>query len=369
MPFDEKSARELEQWRTKYYDSLQQLEHKEREWRRTDNVLRQCISRLTLLADGTDRDLERQLERLREGIRGHMGGAQLEGMIQSLSQQLAKLDEQHRVQAVPPNPFDVLRQLADGISFPRGFGHKAKAYARNLSGQRPDADYSQPLRELVSLIGEALEWGASHEPEPEEAGGKGLLSKLFKRSEEAPSAAAVADVPAPIVQPPPAARAEHHDLDLAKGIIGQLVSGVVGPSGSQLGKVAGRLPAIQREDELRRLVDELAVLMSLPAVELRRGRRARPGARDAGRRPRSPRGRAPRGGDATPPGQGARGDREPRAVLPHPEAGHRRGRRGGGPHAPAGSHPTRPRRRRAAASRCRRAGGSARPRLPAPATP
>ncbi len=271
MPFDEKSARELEQWRTKYYDSLQQLEHKEREWRRTDNVLRQCISRLTLLADGTDRDLERQLERLREGIRGHMGGAQLEGMIQSLSQQLAKLDEQHRVQAVPPNPFDVLRQLADGISFPRGFGHKAKAYARNLSGQRPDADYSQPLRELVSLIGEALEWGASHEPEPEEAGGKGLLSKLFKRSEEAPSAAAVADVPAPIVQPPPAARAEHHDLDLAKGIIGQLVSGVVGPSGSPLGKVAGRLPAIQREDELRRLVDELAALMSLPLAELGSG--------------------------------------------------------------------------------------------------
>ncbi len=266
MSFDEKSAREIEQWRTKYYDSLQQLEHKEKEWRRTDNVLRQCISRLTLLADGTDRDLEHQLEHLRDAIRGHVGGQQLEGMIHSLSQRLAKLDEQRRVQSVSPNPFEVLRQLADGINFPRGFGHKAKAYARNLSGHGPDGDYSQPLRELVGLIGEALEWVTSNEPEPEEAGGKGLLSKLFKRSDDTASVAAAVDLPAPVAPPPPP-RIEHHDLDLAKGVIGQLVSGVVGPSGTHLGEVAGRLPAIQREDELRRLVDELAALMSLPLPE------------------------------------------------------------------------------------------------------
>lgn len=271
MSQDEKSARELEQWRSKYYDSLQQLETKEKEWRRTDNVLRQCISRLSLLADGNDQELEHQLERLRDAIRGHVGGPQLESMIQSLSHRLTQLDQQRHTQAAAPDPFDVLRQLAAGINFPRGFGHKVKAYTRTLHGHGAENDYSKPLHELVELIGEALDWVAEQEGEiAPEAGGKGLLSKLFKRGEEAETAS-VAEEPRYAAPPPPPSPAPvvtapvvnpHADLDLAKGLLGQLVSSVVAPPAANLTKVVDRLRTVQREEELRRLVDELATLMS-----------------------------------------------------------------------------------------------------------
>lgn len=86
MMQNERLAQELEQWRRKYYDGLAQLERKEQEWRRTENVLRQCISRLSLATESHDAELNRQLDKLRGAIRKNAGSSELEALIQSLSE-------------------------------------------------------------------------------------------------------------------------------------------------------------------------------------------------------------------------------------------------------------------------------------------
>ena len=45
-------------WKEKYFASLESLEDKEKEWQETDQLLRRCLSRITLAADGQDKRLD-----------------------------------------------------------------------------------------------------------------------------------------------------------------------------------------------------------------------------------------------------------------------------------------------------------------------
>lgn len=259
MTQDERLARELEQWRSKYYDGLTQLERKEKAWRQTENVLRQCISRLTLAADSSDRELNQQLDTLRTAIRKNTGSAELEALIQSLSEHLMRLDQQRRSHAKPPAPLEVLRRLADGINFPRGLGHKAKAYSKSLSSLSDEADYQPHLQGLITLIGEAFDWVAEQHAEGETTTGKGLLGRLFSREEAPPAAAA----PAVSVPPLPPQREAADGLALAKTVLTQLLVAAAAPA-----ELRARAGAASRRDELQRVTAELAALLPQSAATI-----------------------------------------------------------------------------------------------------
>lgn len=255
MTQDERLTRELEQWRAKYYDSVAEQERLEKEWRRTENVLRQCISRLTLAADGSDRELNQQLDKLRGAIRKNAGRAELEALIQSLSEHLVRLEQQRRSHAKPPSPLEVLRRLADGINFPRGLGHKAKAYSKSLSTLGAEADYQAPVQGLITLIGEAFDWLEEQRDETEAAAGKGLLGRLFRRDETAPAAVEIAA--------PAAAEAPAGDdgIALAKTLLAQLLVAAAAPPELRM-----RAGAARRRDELQRVTAELAALLPQSAA-------------------------------------------------------------------------------------------------------
>jgi len=255
MTQDERLARELEQWRSKYYDSVAQQERQEKEWRRTENVLRQCISRLTLAADGSDHDLNQQLDRLRNAIRKNASGTELEALIQSLSEHLVRLDQQRRSHSKPLSPLEVLRRLADGINFPRGFGHRAKAYSKSLSALSDEADYQAPMQALIALIGESFDWLVEQQGETEPAGGKGLLGRLFRRDEAAPTSAEIA-TPAAVEVP-----AAADGIALAKTLLTQLLVAAAAPP-----ELRARAGAASRRDELQRVTAELAALLPQSAA-------------------------------------------------------------------------------------------------------
>lgn len=259
MTQDERLARELEQWRSKYYDGLAQLDRKEKEWRQTENVLRQCISRLTLAADSSDRELNQQLDKLRNAIRKNTGSAELEALIQSLSEHLMRLDQQRRSHSKPPSPLDVLRRLADGINFPRGLGHKAKAYSKSLSGLSDEADYQPHLQGLITLISEAFDWVAEQHVEEEATTGKGLLGRLFSREDASPAAAE----PAAAVLPAPPPREAEDGLALAKTVLAQLLVAAAAPA-----DLRTRAGAVSRRDELQRVTAELAALLPQSAATI-----------------------------------------------------------------------------------------------------
>ncbi len=95
------NQQDLDQWRQKYYGSLEKLEQKQQQWEDLEKTLRRCISRLALAADGIYPEIDIQLESLRKAIRDGVGAVGLQDRIEGISQALLKLDQQPAPRPIP----------------------------------------------------------------------------------------------------------------------------------------------------------------------------------------------------------------------------------------------------------------------------
>jgi len=99
-------ATDAEQWKHKYLDQLQQLEDHQTQWQRADELLRKTISRLALAAHGQDAYLDERLRKLRDAIRDRASNAQLQVVIDAVSDAMIRLDRrgEHDAPAVAEAP-------------------------------------------------------------------------------------------------------------------------------------------------------------------------------------------------------------------------------------------------------------------------
>ncbi len=113
----DKQTQELEQWKRKYLDYLEESERNEKQWKDSDELLRKTISRLTLAADGLDDTLDKQLRDLRNAIRDHSSTSQLRVRIDEMSRTLVKLDQGGRPRAEKTEEQDVQASAASQGGF------------------------------------------------------------------------------------------------------------------------------------------------------------------------------------------------------------------------------------------------------------
>ncbi len=86
-------AQSAEEWKQKFYDSLAELEQREKSWQQTDSTLRRCISRLTLIGDGSAEALNRRLEDLRNQVRSEKDVDRLLGIIDTITRLAEQKDD------------------------------------------------------------------------------------------------------------------------------------------------------------------------------------------------------------------------------------------------------------------------------------
>jgi len=152
-------AAEAEQWKRKYFDQLEQLEAREKQWQQADELLRKTISRLTLAAEGQDETLDRQLREVRNAIRDRAGSLQLQAGIDAMSTALLKLDQQHKRQTE-----DSAEAVPRGSLMQRLFGRDKKPVRsaadepETAPGAKPAAGSRGPetVREILIRLLERL---------------------------------------------------------------------------------------------------------------------------------------------------------------------------------------------------------------------
>lgn len=168
-------------WKQKYLDCLDRLETHEKQWRSTETLLKQGLTRVALAAQGLAPDLDDNLTRLRKTIRGDIDQDHLEAVIEDLSGSVKHLDEQRSGKIVATRPQDLLSHWLGSLSFPRELNTRLDDLRRTIGQAANIAQMEAPLRQLAALVNEALH---------HESGGgksKSLFQRLFGGSEASPS--------------------------------------------------------------------------------------------------------------------------------------------------------------------------------------
>ncbi|NOQ78130.1 MAG: diguanylate cyclase [Gammaproteobacteria bacterium] len=81
------------QWKQKYYDSLDDIERREKQWGDLEDLFKQAISRLTIAAEGNSKSLDNDLGQLRTAIRKGKDNRAIELILESVSKEIVKLDK------------------------------------------------------------------------------------------------------------------------------------------------------------------------------------------------------------------------------------------------------------------------------------
>lgn len=222
-------------WKQKYYDILQQLEAKEQRWAELEALLRRAVTRLSLVADGHDAELDTHLTALREAVRSG-DDISLTAAVDGLSKVLARLDRQddsaagRRLQAA-------LAKLLDRVPLEGDAALKARALRERLVAAQPAVPLEELIDEFAALLStpRATADGVSAIIQaPQEKPAKprrGLLAGLFARPD-------------------------------GKGVLARLLDGLVVPPALQgeLAALRKRADAAADQAAQYRIADELLTL-------------------------------------------------------------------------------------------------------------
>ena len=146
---------QLETWKRRYYDSVEQAEARERQWAGMEELLRKTISRLSLAADGLDETLDRQLRELRDAIRDRADDRTLQKRIEAMSATLIKLDTDRGQAPRSPGAVEVLQSLLEQTRFPRGNARRLKGLSRELE-RTDEAGAERAAGQVAALLSEIL---------------------------------------------------------------------------------------------------------------------------------------------------------------------------------------------------------------------
>ncbi|MCW8918718.1 MAG: GGDEF domain-containing protein [Gammaproteobacteria bacterium] len=221
---------ELQGWREKYYDTLGDLEAREKRWARIEQLLRQGLNRLSLAADDSDDGLNRQLEALRAEIRKGRPSEELQERLDVISEAILRLDEARKNLRQLPTPAELMMEILDRIQLPRGMEQHGRALRRRLAAASRE-ECGALSEEFAALITETL-GGVVGAQE----GRKGLLGKVFRGREAVAGA---------------------QGLQVAKELLTELIHLLVREEGRR-DTLTGQVQASAEAGQLHRLAHELA---------------------------------------------------------------------------------------------------------------
>ncbi|MBF0471284.1 MAG: GGDEF domain-containing protein [Gammaproteobacteria bacterium] len=145
-------------WKQKYLKRLDELEQKEERWQATEGLLRQCISRLTLTADGSHASLSQQLVKLRTAIREGVRSDELKPLIDSISQTILRLDdEQGEVDSGGSGIATALQEVIQSTHFPLSVRPFVKSFSHRLEQNEGETAQLRAFMDLLEDIFTQLE--------------------------------------------------------------------------------------------------------------------------------------------------------------------------------------------------------------------
>ena len=232
----ESDQQQIQRWKQKYYDSLGELETKEKQWQQIEHLLRQAVSRLTLAADPAYPTLVGKLDDLRKAIRDGHKSLQLQAQLDSIGTDISRLDERRQQQAKQLSPAEVLGQLVDELKTPRNANRQVRLTRQKLfdakASDAPDTIVAD-VAALINALLQAVQSTGKERADTESGEDKqGLLKRFWNRDTSQPAKAEQLSPETEFtgVQPPTRSRVEAQesapateDFTVAAEVLTQLI--------------------------------------------------------------------------------------------------------------------------------------------------
>jgi len=147
-------------WKTKYFNSLQQLEDMETTWYKLEKLLRKAIARISISAKGINDQLDKLLQKIQKNSRDKNDAA-LDLDLEELSNLLAKMDVTQPVQLTEESNSDedfhsYLLRLINQLQFDTDYNTRIDEFKASIGNM----DNDQCLSGLAEILNELL----LHEP-------------------------------------------------------------------------------------------------------------------------------------------------------------------------------------------------------------
>lgn len=205
-----------QQWKRKYYNSLDELEAKEKDWQELENLLRSVTIRMSLAIEGSDNTMDRNLDSLRSTLRKKPSKTELVKVIKGITNVLDELDNL-KTQAseedgdnLSKHGWQVMLKLLRNVNFPASFKSRCQKLESELMRCNEASELSNQVTEfrdiLIDISRECIELELNESalslpnnmPSTESAGvdtevvekKKGFFGKLFNKEKSDDNSAA-----------------------------------------------------------------------------------------------------------------------------------------------------------------------------------
>jgi len=152
MSEQDKEVDVQERWKLRYYESLDELEEKEKSWREVERLLRQLISRLTLAADNRHSILTKQLTELRNAVRDGRDILQMRDLIEEISENVAELDKLRKKDRRQTHPAVLVTQIIEQLDIPAPLNRNFRKLKKDAKNLNRDAAVDLMNDELIAFI-------------------------------------------------------------------------------------------------------------------------------------------------------------------------------------------------------------------------
>ena len=233
-----------DKWKDKYLRSLDDLEEKEKVWGEAEDLLRRAVGRLAHTGYGLDRSLDKQLDRIREAVKGKQDAKSLETLVREASETAA--DVQEKTQAEGADIGRVLAQFLAGLALTGIRKKQAQRLHKKLKCIRKGEQIQPLLDETLELLRDTPVVTKDTQANPKEAlpaNPGGLLSRLMGAKH---------------AQPEP--EKTTHPAQTLETLLSNTEATT--SAAQRLGTLRQKAAACRDDDEALRLLNETAAVMS-----------------------------------------------------------------------------------------------------------
>ncbi len=255
-----------QQWKSKYFNSLEELEKKEKHWSGLENTMRTSMSRLSVLLNGIDKSLDKELDYLRLSIRKGADGNKIRVLLESMFETLERVEklQSKRKKLNAPQAYDL---LLDRLALPKGTARKVKALKKSIARLGEEDSPVEVIHEFDELM--RYSFGLIKETTAEKEKEKIKESPKEIPKENHKSTAAPINESVAVIEKTATAKSadvslpETHDMS-GRMVLQELMSKLLLPADldSDVKAVHQRVQAAKMDEELNRLAVQLAGIIN-----------------------------------------------------------------------------------------------------------